>query len=340
MTTEAPKKPGKGIQSLAQRRTDELHIAPSLIHVREGFNGRDWNDPANHEHVAHLADQILAEGGIRQPLTVYMDDGVVCLEHGECRLRAVPIVESRGLQIPTVPVRVSKSRDEADRVAGMLMDNSGKPFSTLETAGVVRRLLDAGKDFAWIAQRTGYTLVRLKQLVDVAALPEPVQEQVAEGTISATEAVRVVKQHGEEAPAIIEQAAALSTEEGGAKAGRATRATLEAVTRPQNPESGPADPEPEDQGHDLVAELEVAQREIARLTTLVASLQSTDQGREIVALHAQNAQLNGRLQKALESNAEARKSGEYMSGLLKKIRTALGVEKNSEITEAIESLKN
>lgn len=249
MSIEAPTKPRKGLQSLAERRTDVLHINPSLIRIREGFNGRDWNDPANHEHVAHLADQILAEGGIRQPLTVYTEDGTVWLEHGECRLRAVASInaKSRGVdgsttdRISTVPVRTSKSADEADRVAGMLMDNSGKPFSTLETAGVIRRLLDAGKDYAWISQRTGYSPNRLKQLEEVAALPGDVREKVAEGVVSATEAARVVKQYGvEDAPAVIERAASISEGQGGKKAGRATRASLEAAAKPQEASETPA----------------------------------------------------------------------------------------------------
>lgn len=228
-----------GIQGLALRRTDVLHISPFEIRIQEGFNGRDFSDPANQEHVLSLADQIEAEGGIRQPLTVYMKDGAPHLEHGECRLRATFIlINERNVSIPTVPVRVSKSEDEAERVAGMLMDNSGKPFSTLETAGVINRLLAQGKTLEWLARRTGYTLNRLKQLVEISALPEPVREQVAHGTVSATEAVRVVRQHGDEAPAIIEQAAALSSENGGEKAGRATRATLEAVAgAPSAPET-------------------------------------------------------------------------------------------------------
>lgn len=237
MSTDTPTKPRKGLQSLAERRTDVLHIDPSLIRIRKGFNGRDWDDPANHDHVHNLADQIEAEGGIRQPLTVYMEEGAVWLEHGECRLRALDYLAGQErIVIPTIPVRVSKSTDEADRVAGMLMDNGGKPFSTLETAGIVKRLMDAGKDVWWIAARTGYTTARLKQFAEVAALPEPVREKVAEGVVSATEAARVVREHGEEAPAVIERAASISEASGGKKAGRATRASLEAATLPASPE--------------------------------------------------------------------------------------------------------
>jgi ParB-like chromosome segregation protein Spo0J len=235
-----------GIKDLSLGRTDTYEISPFDIRVKPDWNGRDWSLPENQEHVANLAASI-EKRGVEEPMTVYWEDGAPYLMDGESRLRAVlHLINERGVYIPRVPVRTDRNRaTDEERVAGMLVKNTGKGFNTLEKAGVVRRLLSAGKSLEWIEEETGLTTTRLKQLLEVDALPEPVREQVAHGTVSATEAVRVVREHGDDAPAVIEQAAALSGENG-AKAGRATRATLEAVTNaagaPQTHDADAANP--------------------------------------------------------------------------------------------------
>lgn len=90
---------------------------------------------------------------------------------------------------------------------------------------------------------------------------------------------------------------------------------------------------------DPVADLEEANKEIARLEDLVATLQADDTARELVQLSTRYRQLEGALQQARSTGYEAQRQAKYSGDLLAKIRKALGVEKNSQILPSIEALQ-
>lgn len=335
-----------GIKGLAVQRSDAFELSPFDIHVQNGWNGRDFNDPTNIAHVEELAHSIAAQG-VKTPLTVFMaDDGTghFFLSDGECRLRAtLYAINVLGKPILSVPVRTEpRGSTEDERILGQLVRNTGKPFSPMEKARVIRRAIDRGWGAERIAAYVGsLTKERIGQLLALLEMPEPVRAQVAAGTVSATEAARVVKAHGEEAAQIIEQAAALPPEEGGGnKPGKATRAALEAVT--SAPKAREREPEPQgedDSAPDPLAMLEDAQRTIEALNAEIRSLTATDAGREIAALRGQLAGVNARLQQAIGERKEASDRADVAEKTLRKIRTALDVESNGYILEAIAKLK-
>jgi hypothetical protein len=86
---------------------------------------------------------------------------------------------------------------------------------------------------------------------------------------------------------------------------------------------------------DLLHDLEAADKEIRRLTAIVQSLESSDQGREIVLLHDRVAGLEGRLRQESTSLAEAKKDARWAQELLRKIMKRLNVEKFSDILGAL-----
>lgn len=324
-----------GIKGLYVGKSDTYDVCPFDIHIKPGWNTRDFSTPENQAHVLELAASIAVEG-VREPMTAYVDpaDGLLYLTNGECRLRAtVHAINVLGAEVLSVPVRMEpRGSNDADRIAGQLTRNSGKPLTPMEKAEVVRRLLGHNWTISQIAQRVGLTESRVRGLVEVLELPEEMRQQVREGIVAASEAVRVARTYGDEAPAVVERAAALSGANG-KKAGRATRATLAAAA------NGTAPPAEPDDAPDVGAELQRAHAEIDQLNGVIDSLNRTDESREITSLHAKFAQLNGRLQQEMTTGGEAKKQAERYGTLLKKIRIALGIDQNADILPAIEALK-
>jgi hypothetical protein len=98
-----------------------------------------------------------------------------------------------------------------------------------------------------------------------------------------------------------------------------------------------AEPDPEADKHapNLADELERADKQIREQQELIESLKKGDLAKEVAKWKLNFDQLNGRVQQLSTTTAEAKKTAQYQSDLLAKIRKALKVQKNSEILEAI-----
>lgn len=182
-----------GLKSIAEGRSDLFRIDPRKLNIKPSWNSRDFNDPANIEHVTMLANSI-AEVGIKEPLTVYWEDGKAWISDGECRYRGTMQAINNGADIKTVPVKTEdRYANEADRLFAQSLRNSGKPFTALENAKLYKRLLDLGWKAQDIAKKQGITPSRVSQVLDLLTLPEDVKAMVIAGTVSATMAVQTLK---------------------------------------------------------------------------------------------------------------------------------------------------
>jgi hypothetical protein len=95
--------------------------------------------------------------------------------------------------------------------------------------------------------------------------------------------------------------------------------------------------EPVDSLGDIAVELEHADRRIRELEAEVESLTSGDLARQVRSLHKRYAQLEARLKQELTTSAAAKQQARDAQGLLKKVRTALGVHWNCEILPVLKS---
>lgn len=321
-----------GIKGLQIGKSDTYEVSPFDIHVKPGWNTRDFSTEENQDHVLTLAHSI-ASRGVQVPLTVYYEDGKLWLSDGESRLRGTYYaINELNAPILSVPVRTEgRGSNDAERVLGQLVRNSGKTLTPLEKAQVVRRLLNYGWTPEQIAGEWGATVETVRRLIEMLEMPEAIRQQVQSGAVAATEAVRIVKKHGEAAPEIVDRAVALASENGGKKK-RATRATLEAVEREREPER-------QDAADEMATGLERALMENAALQETVDLLTSSDQARELVSLQAKYAQLNARVQQLLTEAGEAKRRADSFGKTLKSIRDVLVVETNGEILGAIHDLK-
>jgi len=181
-----------GLKGLSEGRTDLYRIDPKRLHIKPGWNGRNFDDPDNQAHVETLANSI-AVVGVKEPLTVSWEENKAWVTNGECRLRAIQLLIKRGVEVKTVPVQnEERFGNDADRLMGQVIRNSGKPFSPIEQASVFRRLLDLGWQQADIASKAGLSPSRVSQVLNLLTLPEQAKAMVTSGEVSAAMAQSVV----------------------------------------------------------------------------------------------------------------------------------------------------
>lgn len=216
-----------GLASISEGRSDIHRINPKLIHIKPNWNSRDFNDPANKEHVEILAKSI-AEIGVQEPLTVNWEGGKAWLEDGECRLRATlyAIEHLNATDLKTVPVKSGERyANEADRLFSQRIRNSGKPFTVLEDAKLFKRLLGLGWQQGDIAKKAGISAARVSQILDYNTMPEGVKAMVHNGQVAASTAMVVVKAEGSKAEAALKQGWGVAASEGKGKVTAAHVAT-------------------------------------------------------------------------------------------------------------------
>jgi ParB/RepB/Spo0J family partition protein len=183
------------IKDIANGRSDLYRVDPNLIQIKEGWNSREGTDPANAAHVAELAASI-REVGVKKPLVCYMENEVVYVTDGHCRLQAVMHLIEEGVEIKTVPVMVEdRHANEADRIFSQIVHNAGKPLTSLEQAKVFKRLVDLGWAQKDIASKAGITGGRVSQLLELLILPAILQKYIIEGKASANMVLQLYKKH-------------------------------------------------------------------------------------------------------------------------------------------------
>jgi len=183
------------LKDFSEGRTDQYKIDPRKLQIKEGWNSRDMSDPANIAHIEELSKSI-AQVGVKRALIVNVENDVPYVVDGECRYRAVMLAIKNGADIKTVPV-VGEDRfaNEADRLFGQVLYNSGKPFTAIENAKLYKRLLDMGWAQKDIAVKAGISGGRVSQLLELLTLPLVLQKFITEGKASATMVLATFKKH-------------------------------------------------------------------------------------------------------------------------------------------------
>lgn len=186
-----------GIKDIAKGRSDLYKVAITDLHVKEGWNSRDYDAPDNQEHIQTLAHSIASEG-VKEPLTGWMEDGKIFVENGHMRRLAVIWGHENIEGFPTdmlVPIQISpKEASDVDRLLSQITRNSGKTLSPLEMANLFEKLKAADSELtdADIARRCGISRVYVGQLLNLSKQPKSVTKFVRSGEVSPTLAIEVV----------------------------------------------------------------------------------------------------------------------------------------------------
>jgi ParB/RepB/Spo0J family partition protein len=183
------------IKDVASGRSDLYRLDPKLIQIKDGWNSREATDPQNANHIAELAASI-KEVGVKRPLVCYMENDIVYVTDGHCRLQAVMHLIEEGVEVKTVPVMVEdRFANEADRIFSQIVHNAGKPLTSLEQAKVFKRLVDLGWKQQDIALKAGISGGRVSQLLELNILPVILQKYIIEGKASANMVLNTYKKH-------------------------------------------------------------------------------------------------------------------------------------------------
>lgn len=228
-----------GIKELAVGRSDVFYVKFEDVHVRTGWNCRDNTTEDYKRGIAALAAQIVGAGMIKQPLAASTIDGELVITDGHRRLDAMDFLLQND---PTakidwrIPVRMEPPKaTEADRIISQIIRNSGVPFTALEQAAVIARLLDEGLSVTEIAAKTGFTDTRVRQLNDMNTLPEEMKATIRAGDVSPTTAHNIARKAAspEEASATLAEAVKLAKGSGKKKASPRHVKLADAVREPK-----------------------------------------------------------------------------------------------------------
>lgn len=193
------------IKDFIIKRQDLYRVDPDTLIEDKGWNVR-LPGPELDAHIRWLADSI-KEQGVKQPLTCYMADDGLHTTDGHCRLLAVAIAKKEGAEIKTVPVTLEERYSKAeDRVLSMVTRNSGKNLTQLELGEVFKRLLGYGWTINDIAQKVSYTVGHVGNILTLAGASSDVTDLVKNGKVSATLAVDTLREEGDKAGEVLQQA--------------------------------------------------------------------------------------------------------------------------------------
>jgi ParB-like chromosome segregation protein Spo0J len=175
-------------------KSDQFMVDPRLLKVDPSYNVRDLGAPDERAALDELKEQIRASG-VRTALEIRIQGQDVFIVAGHRRHKVVMELIAEGEPIQKIPATQEPAgTGEADRVANLVISNSGKPLTPLQVAEVVRRLLAFGWEKSQVAKRLGWkSTTSVNQYLDMLAMPEQVKEHVRKGEISATLARNIAK---------------------------------------------------------------------------------------------------------------------------------------------------
>jgi ParB family chromosome partitioning protein len=217
------------LKILAERHVDgvskstQFKLDPRIVEVEAGFNAR----PLDRAHIDAMK-LAFKSGAVFPPIFVRVDNGRIILVDGHHRTTAFNELIAEGIEIQSVDAIQFRGND-ADRVAHMLTSAQGLPLTPLEMGLSYRRLIGFGWDVKQIAAKVGKTASHVGEMIKLAESNSDVQRMVASKQVSASNAVKMIRKHGEKAGPVM--ARHLETAKSAGKA-KVTAKTIQGDTMP------------------------------------------------------------------------------------------------------------
>lgn len=196
------------------------------LHIIKGFNLRVNN--AHYQAKIEEYAELLANDGwlAHEPMKglVQHDEHTgkneVYIFDGHTRLLALPIANAKrsakGLppieDVTVIAIPSKKSGKEpismADLTVAMVRANMKNPHTAYELALACKRLADDNLNTGEIAKELSLSAEWVKSLLLLMAAPKELRQRVANEALTVTLAVQLLKQHGDDAAEMVEEAAA------------------------------------------------------------------------------------------------------------------------------------
>lgn len=212
-------------QMLASKEAIRAHavqVRYESIHIEPGFNLRQ-HDTAFEESIEALTRHIVAAGRY-PPLEVRIrPEGGVWVVDGHRRHAAIGRALERGaaLRHPKdgeawIHVVYFEGND-ADRTARIITSAANKPLTPIEKAEGYKRLRAFGWTPAQIGERVGKSVEHVLQMLALGDANSDVRQMVNAGKVSATNAAKAARKHGEQAGAVLGEQLEAATAQGKAR---------------------------------------------------------------------------------------------------------------------------
>lgn len=189
------------VKSGVIKRADAAKIRLDDIHEEDGFNLRIEGEDLD-ASIEALKQHIM-DGGMVPALEVRpRPDGGVYLVDGHRRRRAFIKAREEGAPIEWISV-VQFEGNDAERITRIMTSAEGRELKPLEIAAGYKRLRAFDLSNSEIARRVNKTPQHVEQLMILANANMDVQALVRDGMVSATEAIKAVREHGDDAGAYL-----------------------------------------------------------------------------------------------------------------------------------------
>lgn len=193
-------------ENTAAKRGDAIRVNINAIKVVDGFNVRIDDDELR-EHVASIAGALTANLPI-PPIEVWVnpETGVIELVDGHCRYNAYQQYAEMTSDFDGYISAVKFDGTPGQRRMRIASSNKQLKLKPVELG---RLYIDArdidGLSRQEIAAEAGMSLAHVDQMILLASAKPEVLAAVDSGSISATEAVKLTREHGDDAPAELER---------------------------------------------------------------------------------------------------------------------------------------
>jgi len=190
------------------KRADSIRVQHNKIKIVNGFNERDFKREDVRLHIASIVSSLIAGEPI-PALVVWTnpDNGDIELVDGECRYWAYSDFSSAFPErfdgyVAAIPYQGTP----AQRKAMVAKSNSQLPLDPVQRGRVYLSLRDEhGMTRQEIALEMNKSLAHVDQMILLASGGEEVHQAVERKEISATEATKLIRDHGADAPAELER---------------------------------------------------------------------------------------------------------------------------------------
>lgn len=224
----------------AAKRGDAIRVKHSEIVIVDGFNIREDDDELR-EHIAGLLASIAAGQPI--PLIevwVNPETGVIELVDGHCR--HIAYSQYRDMD-PAWDGYVSAQEFKGTPFQRKMRIASSNKQLKLKQVELGRLYIYArdelGASRKEIAAEAGMSVSHVDQMILIAGGSPEVQEAIDDGEISATEAVKLIRDHGDQAAAELERLKTVAAEKGQQKITASTKKADDAQPKKMAPPSRP-----------------------------------------------------------------------------------------------------
>lgn len=199
----------------AAKRGDSIRVKLSALKIVDGFNIREDDDELR-EHVAGIAASLAA--GLPVPaieVWVNPETGDIEVVDGHCRYFGYQQYAEASTDFDGYVSAVKFDGTQFQRKMRIASSNKQLKLKPVELGRLYLHARDVlGATRKEIATEAGMSVAHVDRMILLAGGSPEIQQAIDDGKISATEAVKLVREHGDDAPAELERRQEVAKEQG------------------------------------------------------------------------------------------------------------------------------